>query len=283
MPPNKKKKKPAANPARGFATVSVPSKPKPEPTDAAPTKNAEAEQPEKNSGQPVAGERQQQQPPTTTTDNGKTQDEATTTTSQHQYSPEEIERHLEESELQLLVEKYASKCKYDATRQATKLETDRRVMRQQAVPLNISEWIPSEMLHHILQLAETEEEEHGEPGKESTGAVAKRTTTSREDLWMKMWTLKETLLKLGFPEEKIDDSLKHLLLCGSAGGGANSRDMVWNLEEALDWMAMHCSADGLPSYMPPTAAQVPKDASENFVSFIAGKKFLCRLGGCDTR
>ena len=145
MPPKGKKKKPAANPARGFATISVPSKPKPD--EVSTTENAvPAEAPPENRRAAAVAEEQQK--------NNRKEDD-----SQYQYSPEEIERHLEESELQLLVEKYGAKCKYDAGRQAARLETDRRVMRQQAIPLNVSEWIPSDMLHQILQLAEAEEAE----------------------------------------------------------------------------------------------------------------------------
>ena len=252
MPPKNKKKKPAANPARGFATVSVPSKPKaPEPTETSSAEGPKAE-PQRQS---IEGEQQQ------TKNDGEEEKKPQT---QHQYSPEEIERHLEESELQLLVEKYGAKCKNDAARQVAKLETDRRVMRQQAVSLNVSEWISSEMLTQILQLAESEEMELGRQlsGREANGV---KRSTSQEELCVKVWTLQETLLKLGFPEEKIEDSLKYLLAYCAAG---SSRDMVWNLDEALDWLAIHCSADGLPSYNR-SNVQAPKD--ENIVSWINGE------------
>lgn len=259
MPPNnKKKKKPAANPARGFTTVSTPSRPKPaEPTDA-PTAADDPKTATDNGKQPPAEE--QQQP--------SIGEEATP--SLQQYSPEELEKHLEDSELQLLVDKYAAKCKNDAARQVTKLETDRRVLRQQATSLNLMEWIPSDVQDQIISLAETEEMETGPlRGKELSGV---KRSSSSEDLSVKLWTLRETLLKLGFPESKVDDSLRYLLAYSTGGATSANRDTVWNLDESLDWLAMHCSLKELPSYTQ-TNAQLPKE-SENTISWIAGKPRL---------
>lgn len=258
MPPNKKKKKPAANPARGFATVSVPSKPKVVDSPGTPS-TVDSKAASDNGRSPPFEVKQPQ-----------VGGEAA---SLQQYTPEELERHLEDSELQLLVEKYASKCKNDAARQVTKLETDRRVLRQQAAPLNLSEWIPSEVLDQILKLVKTEELELGPLlGKESNGV---KRSVSQEELCVKLWTLKETLLKLGFPESKVEDSLKYLLLYFTGNATSANRDVVWNLDESLDWLAMHCNPDDLPSYTR-TNAQLPKE-SENFTSWITGKLRLLDL------
>lgn len=264
MPPNnKKKKKPAANPARGFATVSVPSKPKaPEPTastSATPeskTATPESDQPAAPTA-PAAAEGSQQPSET----------QPKETQSLQNYSPEELGRHLEESQLQILVEKYAAKCKNDAARHVTKLETERRIMRQQAASLNVFEWLPTEVLNRILGLLETEEcELSPQPG-------AKR-ALSEEDLCMRLWTLKETLVKLGFPEVKVDESLKHLLLyfAGNPVPTSRDRDILWNMDELLDWLALHCGPGELPSYAR-TGAALPKDADKT-VSWISGKPRL---------
>ncbi|GAB1218353.1 hypothetical protein ATERTT37_007607 [Aspergillus terreus] len=251
MPPNnKKKKKPAANPARGFATVSVPSKPKSTDTTA-PTSTVESKS-ISESERPTPAEKNE---PTTETQQSS---------SLQNYSPEELERHLEDAELQLLVEKYASKCKNDAARQASKLETERRVFRQQAVSLSLLEWLPAEVLDTILSLAETEERELSPlSGRDLNGS---KKPGSEEDLYMRLWTLKETLLRLGFPAERVEESLKHLLLYFSGNFATSNRDMVCNLDEALDWLAMHCGLDELPSYTQ-TGAQIRKD--EKNISWIS--------------
>lgn len=256
MPPNnKKKKKPAANPARGFATVSVPSKPKSTDTTA-PTSTVESKS-ISESERPTPAEKNE---PTTETQQSS---------SLQNYSPEELERHLEDAELQLLVEKYASKCKNDAARQASKLETERRVFRQQAVSLSLLEWLPAEVLDTILSLAETEERELSPlSGRDLNGS---KKPGSEEDLYMRLWTLKETLLRLGFPAERVEESLKHLLLYFSGNFATSNRDMVCNLDEALDWLAMHCGLDELPSYTQ-TGAQIRKD--EKNISWISGKPKL---------
>ncbi|PWY93317.1 ATP dependent RNA helicase [Aspergillus sclerotioniger CBS 115572] len=253
MPPNnRKKKKPASNPARGFATVSVPSKPKttesPGPASTADSKSVSVSE----SDRPTPVESK----PSTV--------EPTTDASLQNYTPEELERHLEEAELQLLVEKYASKCRSDAARQVTKLETERRVLRQQAASINLVEWFPTEVLTSILSLAETEERELSPlPGRDVAG---QKKPVSEEDLYMRLWTLQETLLKLGFPEAKVNESLKHLLLYFSGNFATTNREVVCNLDEALDWLAMHCDPKELPSYMQTNAQQ--RNESDKHISWI---------------
>lgn len=270
MPPNnKKKKKPAANPARGFATVSVPSKPKaPESTSSTPAAS-ESTTATPESGQPAVPSAGAAATGGEAAEGGQKPSETQTkeTHSLQNYSPEELERHLEESQLQLLVEKYSGKCKNDAARHVTKLETERRIMRQQAVSLNVFEWLPTEVLNRILGLVETEEcELSPQPG-------AKR-TLSEEDLYVRLWTLRETLLKLGFSEAKVDESLKHLLVyfAGNPLPSNKDRDVLWNLDEILDWLALHCSPRELPSYAR-TGAALPKDADKT-LSWISGKSRL---------
>ncbi|KAF9886137.1 hypothetical protein FE257_011962 [Aspergillus nanangensis] len=250
MPPNKKKKKPASNPARGFATVSVPSKPKSTDTTA-PASTAESKS-VSESDRPTPAEKNL--PPTEIQQSSSLQD----------YSPEELEKHLEDAELQLLVEKYSAKCKNDATRQVTKLETERRVLRQQSVSLNLLEWFPKEILERILGVAETEEHELSPLSVRDQNALKK--PGPEEDLYMKLWTLKDTLAKLGFPAEKVEESLKHLLLYFSGNFTNSNKDMVCNLDEALDWLAMHCGLKELPSYTQ-TNAQLRKD--EKNISWIS--------------
>jgi ATP-dependent RNA helicase DHX29 len=116
MAGGKKKKKPASNPARAVATTSIASKTKelPEPeVELAPLNEA---------NNTKETQRTEQIAPATSTvvPNEKT------------LTAEEFEKQLEESELQVLVEKHAQKSKRDAARQKSRLETDRRVLRGQA-------------------------------------------------------------------------------------------------------------------------------------------------------
>ncbi|KAL1855476.1 hypothetical protein Plec18167_007102 [Paecilomyces lecythidis] len=246
MPPNKKKKKPASNPARGFATVSVPSKPKT--TDSTTVSSAaestaasDVEKP-----QPVAASEPAAAAPVTAAPEGQALKD---------YSPEDLEKHLEEAELQFLVDKYASKCKNDSARQVAKLETERRVLRPQANTLSLTDWLSPELLERLLNLAQKEQQESDPPpaydSNESKGP------TSEEDLYVRLWTLKETLLKLGFPEIKTQEVLKHILVYFSGNPASNSKDVIWNLEESLEWLAMNCDSNELPPYL--DKAPVPKE------------------------
>ncbi|KAJ5896633.1 uncharacterized protein N7473_006032 [Penicillium subrubescens] len=250
MPPNnKKKKKPASNPARGFATVSVPSKPKPEST---------AETPPTTAGDSKATPQNEPQAPRVEDyPAGETRsDEPRAGPSLQNYSPEELERHLEEAELQILVDKYATKCKSDAVRQATKLETERRVLRQQSVSLSLLEWLPTEIQDRILELAGTEEHDYLVSSARSIGA---KQAGTEEELYGKLWTLKETLLKLGFSAERTEEALKHVLSYFAGNPTSASREVAWNLDEALEWLAMHSDKKDLPPYTQ-TTARPQKDA-----------------------
>jgi ATP-dependent RNA helicase DHX29 len=173
---------------------------------------------------------------------------------------------LENAELQLLVEKLAVKCKNDAARQVTKLETERRVLRQQAVSLNLLEWLPKEAQELTLSLAEAEEREISPPsGRESS----LKKSSSEEELYMRLWTLRETLLKLGFPDVKVEETLKHVLLYLPGTFTSSNRDVVPYLDESLDWLALHCLPAELPSY---TQSSIQtRNESERLVSFISGK------------
>ncbi|KAL4869998.1 hypothetical protein BDV12DRAFT_166832 [Aspergillus spectabilis] len=249
MPPNnKKKKKPASNPARGFATVSVPSKVKPaessEPASTVDSKSvSETERP--TPAEPVQSAPKPSRDP-----------------SLQNYTPDELERHLEDAELQILVEKHAAKCKSDTIRQVVKLDTERRVLRQQAVPVNLLEWLSSDVLSSILGLAEAEEQVL------SPQPVRDKRAVLEDELCTKLWVLKDTLLKLGFSENRVEEALKHVLVY-FAGNFATTRDVVCNLDEALDWLAIHCSADELPSYTQTNSQR--KDADKN-VSWISDRE-----------
>jgi ATP-dependent RNA helicase DHX29 len=238
----------------------VPSKPKPEPTETPPSPAGDSRAtPDNETPQPARAE-----------DRPATTGAPETTASLQNYTPEELEKHLEEAEFQILVDKYAAKCKGDATRQATKLETERRVFRQQAASLSLLEWLPTEMQERILELAGIEE--HDQLLSNGRIAGTKQAGLPEEELYTKLWVLKQTLLNLEFPENRVEEALKHILLYFSGNSLSASRDVVWNLDESLDWLAMHSDKTELPSYTQANAR--PQKDADSVMSWMIGKSPL---------
>jgi ATP-dependent RNA helicase DHX29 len=231
MAGKKKSKKPAANPARGFATTSIASKPRADPVetvDETPASKAGDDGAPQPKDAPPSGN-------TTTEKNAQTKP----------LSPEEFERQLEESELQLLVEKYASKVRRDAQRQRTRLETDRRLLRGQSESLNTKKWLPQDLMDHVLDLIQAE-------GRFAASSITSDGATSRlppeEDLTIKLWTLRETLTGTDCPQEKIQPALKYVLDIAPNIAPNVKGEAIWGLEEVLDWLARECKRDELPDY-----------------------------------
>ncbi|KAK3332722.1 P-loop containing nucleoside triphosphate hydrolase protein [Cercophora scortea] len=237
MAGKKKTKKPAVNPARGFATTSIASRPRVDPAEATDDTPATGKVGDANA--PPSKDA----PPSTTTDTAN----ATNAAAQVKpLSAEEFERQLEESELQLLVEKYAQKVRRDVQRQKTRLETDRRLLRGQAETINAKKWLPQELMDHVLDLIHAE-------SRFAASSVMTEGATSRllpeEDLTIKLWTLQQTLASSDFPEDKIEPALKFVLdIAPNISPSVKGGESVWGLEEVLDWLARECSREELPSY-----------------------------------
>jgi ATP-dependent RNA helicase DHX29 len=229
MAGGKKKKKPVSNPARGFATTSIASKPKSEATDVELESTSELPSTLQN----------EQEDSTQIVGPGGTISDAPP----NSITPEEFEKQLESSELQVLVEKYAQKSKRDALRQKTRLETDRRVLRGQAENLNTRKWLPPELMEEILDLVKAEERFVG-PVADSAIALK---LSSEEELTIRLWTLQQSLTSAGFLESKVILALEHVLKLSDKIATGN-KDAIWGLEEALDWLARNCSRDELPDY-----------------------------------
>ncbi|KAK3316996.1 P-loop containing nucleoside triphosphate hydrolase protein [Apodospora peruviana] len=234
MAGKKKSKKPAANPARGFATTSIASsKPREDPAETTDETLAgkvdDANAPPSKDAPPSA----------------RTIKTATETAQAQALSPEEFERQLEESQLQLLVEKYAPKVRRDVQRQKTRLETDRRLLRGQAESVNAKKWLPQELMDHVLDLIKAE-------GRFAASSVTSEGASSRlppeEDLTIKLWTLQETLQGTDFPEARIQPALQFVLDIAPNIPQSVKGESVWGLEEVLDWLARECSPDELPNY-----------------------------------
>lgn len=226
MAPGKKKKKPASNPARGFATTSIASKPKVEiaEPEELPTLSTES------------------QPNTEVTDSTKSSTpKPEGSVAGKELSPEEFEKQLEESELQILVEKHAQKSKRDALRQKTRLETDRRVLRGQADTLITRRWLPPELMEEILDLIQTETRFAGQENVNTSKPV------SEEELTVRLWTLQQALVGSGFWEDKVILALRYVLDISEKITSGN-KDAIWGMEESLDWLARECPREELPDY-----------------------------------
>ncbi|KAK3485125.1 P-loop containing nucleoside triphosphate hydrolase protein [Neurospora crassa] len=239
MAGKKKSKKPAANPARGFATTSLPSKPREAAEDVAPPK------PNNSNNNDTTKNNVQASKDAPATNGTTAPTEAAKAAPEKTLSPEEFERQLEESELQLLVEKYAPKVRRDALRQKTRLETDRRLLRGQADSVNAKKWLPQDLMDHVLDLIQAE-------SRFAASSLTSEGATSRlppeEDLIIKLWTLQQTLEGADFPQEKIQPALQFALDIAPNISSTVKSDSVWGLDEVLDWLARECSKEELPDY-----------------------------------
>lgn len=177
-------------------------------------------------------------------------------------SPEELEKHFEEAELQILVDKHASKCKSEAIRQVSRFETERRVLRSQSNILSLSEWIPQEIQDKVIALAEIEHDDLDSPPERDLDGG------KEEELITRLWSLKDTIKGLGFSDTRIDSLLKYIITYHS-GLSSNVKFGNWNLEESLDWLALQCDPAELDSY--DKKKQALWTTEEATSSWISGK------------
>ncbi|MCJ1268070.1 hypothetical protein MMC22_007956 [Lobaria immixta] len=241
MAPNKKKKKaPASNPARGFATTSTPAKSKVE---------------EKEDDGVV--------PETTLIDSnvvgdiGNFSSKTTDSASEdlRKLSPEELENHFEESALQILLEKHGEKSKKDATRQVHKLKTEKRVLRLQSEHLNISSWLPQELVQSILDLLKFQK--RSRRFDLDADIRQARYKVTEEELIVKLWTLQQVLTQLGFTSDRVQSAVPSMLQKGyltRSSALSASKDGLWGLDESLDFLAQVCEPEEMPSYNPQSAS-----------------------------
>jgi ATP-dependent RNA helicase DHX29 len=215
-----KKKKPAGNPARGFATTSVASKPKPEKLSADVPAKVVAQVPSKETA--TAPE---------PTDAPQTSRQAKASKPEVEPTPEELEAQLERDELQLLVEKHAPKVRRESSRHVSKFQTDRRLLRSQSHAMTVHDWLPSEILDSIILLAQAESND----SNRRQGQQSLLKTLTEDDAMSKLWTLDLTLRELGFSIDHIQPVLRWL--CANAAS-IDASSGIWGLQEALEWLAL---------------------------------------------
>ncbi|ODH40223.1 hypothetical protein ACO22_01676 [Paracoccidioides brasiliensis] len=253
MAPNRKKKKPSSNPSRGFTTVSVPSKTK-----------ATGSTTSLSSTAPVGHQEASEtptEPPSQASIGSQPQP------SLQELSLEELQKHLEDAELQFLVEKYGVKCKNDASRQVLKLETEKRILRPQASILNVTDWLSPSILNKINEMEKMEVKKSVEQASRPETEEG-QILSSGEDLCIKLWTLRHTLLGLNFAPEDVEKTLKNCLqFCFN--DPAARKDLIWGLDQSIEWLARHCDEKNLPQYdePKPNHSNIRREAS----SFEKGK------------
>jgi ATP-dependent RNA helicase DHX29 len=260
MAPGRKKKKPAVNPARGFATTSTASKSKVIDLD-------EVEQADSVStcvpeSTDVPGLNQ----------SGTGQE---TRRDLSDLTPEELEAQLEESDLQLLVEGYSEKSRKESSRHISRLQTERRLLRGQAGKLNTAAWFPPELVQLILDNIEFQESDKSLATP--SGSTVSQSNLSTDDLSVKLWTLRRVLNGIGFLEEHSHKAICQLLISSQMMKRANvilGRDNLWGLDAALDWLALSCNPDEIPGYDTQKTEALERIARETIreaVSDISGK------------
>ena len=255
MAPNRKKKKPATNPNRGFATTSILSK----------SKTVEIENPKEKVTEIVSSDSSNQGPcvPKAPDVLPKAIKELS------ELTPEELENQLEESELQLLVEKYGGKVTKDAKRQVTRLETERRLLRGHAEGLSISWWLPEDLVALIvdhLKIQISADSSHNHHKNKSLQPLL------TENLNIQIWTLKRTLSGLGFADNRVREVLSFLLTSGKLQDttlSSTSKETLWGLDECLDWLALTCTPDEMPDYETPIAKAKVQEANPSMhIEFV---------------
>ena len=239
MAPNKKKKKPASNPARGFATMSIASKPKHDEVkelqggvqlDALDMHSLAA-----------AAEDSIRNEDSFSRDPEKALCELT---------PEELESQLEESGLQILVEDHGEKTKKTVSRFVSRLQTEKRLLRSQAEQLGIRQWLPPEIMQIVTGLMQAQEDSNAYL---QANTVNKKVTSdpSEDDVLIKLWALKKALAQMGFPEQRTDLALRHLLTIVNKPGSQSlspGRELMWGLDECLAWLALDSEPTDLPRF-----------------------------------
>lgn len=216
----KKKKKPAANPARGFATTSLPSKSK------------STDEPAPGSGDGNGGD-QKQGPETklplesvNQTGNSKTSQQSDQGVDIKDMSPQELEAHLENSELDAILEKYGSRCVNDARRQVARLESERRQLRSQAYKLSTYNWLPDETIDELFDMYSPDS---------AIKTVTNTPSSGDEKLLVDLWALERVLLSLNFP--RVDEAIVYIATLATSGQLTQAGDYMPGLSEALQWYA----------------------------------------------
>lgn len=246
MAPKAKKKKQAANPDRGFATQSVASKPKVLPKDDTPLTTGASDNAESKNSTDTPGDVPKME-------NGSNIEAQAL----QNLSAEDLEARLEDADLQNLVDKISPKTSRDSSRFVTKMQTECRLLRGQALHCNLQN-LAEERMSQILSAAVDGLNDDGVASREQTPV---RSIMSEDDLVFKLWTLKRTLIPLGFSTKQIEDSLRYILSHPPIAA-FDSLSNVWGFDECIDYIALHAEVEDLPVYDTSTGKPKMVDAPD---------------------
>jgi len=231
-----KKKKPAANPARGFATTSIAKKVQPLAEEETTHEKEQLQNGKHVTTLPASAQQQSQQHEA---DSVGHITQGGDQTQLHELSPEELEKHLEQDELQLQVEKYGPQTQRAVERQVGKLSTDYRLLRGNATPLSVRALVSEEA---VLRLVDLIREDLEDALKASSNT---RKLLQEEEAAAKLWSLQGALKALGFNAEHVSRALSYALKLGPP---VDKENPVWALEECLDWLVLNVPDGELPRY-----------------------------------
>ena len=238
MAPNKKKRKPASNPNRGFATTSVASKQR---DDASPASDAAIVDVPESSKHTLPG-----------ADEGTKIVEQTASNDKEvlQMTPEELESHLENADLQNLVDTHSEKLKQQASRNITKLMTEKRLLRQQVDVLATWGALPPELLQHVFDKLDIRPPMPNLASLSSSSGSSLE-SVSHEDYLLPAWRLSLTLRGLGFKNDLVDEALRAVLKNRAKFSAQVMREPEWGLEASLAWLAARLAEDSKTDYSHP--------------------------------
>lgn len=243
----KKKRKPAANPARGFATTSLPSKAK-----VLEAKEHVADESEASETGPDRNPAVASYAGIAASKNGEHSGQAGDIS---KMSAEELEAHLENSELEAMVDKHAARCLADARRQVARLENERRQLRLQAYKLSTYSWLPDDTIDELFAMAS------GFIEAAPSAVNANMASIDGDKLSLDLWTLERVLLSLKLP--RVHEAIAYIAQTALLGRLKENSGSLLGLTEALQWYATNASADELMPYeqIPGTKANRSGDST----------------------
>lgn len=225
---NKKKKKPAANPARGFATTSMPSKVKSTHDDDSTTKISEEQTLPHRGSENTDTVDLKSRPPTSA-------DPDTNSMTAEQY-----EAHLEKVWFENIVAANAIRVKSDAARQVTKLQNEWRLLR-----LNAENPVVPELTEDILD--KILEDDATLFSRRAKIPADSKTTAENDDQkhLLSLWLLYNILTTLKMPA--IDEVLEWVAP-QLINNTLEADDSVTGLTACFKWYAAYSVPEELPNY-----------------------------------